>query len=1024
MGRLAFSIWGGVMLAALPVGAAAIAQPTRGSSVFQSAPNDPRAVTVRAKGDGVADDSAALQKAIDTASAKPGGGIVFLPAGKYRITRTLFVWPGVRVFGVGRTRPVLFLAANTPGFQRGVGTMVLFAGNNPRGVTLDNWGNPIKGTPTVPVPPPNSVPFDASIADANSGTFYSALSNVDFEIGEGNPAATGVRQHTAQHTYLAHIDFRLGSALAGVYQVGNLGMDLRFFGGRYGILAEKTSPAWQYTLLDSTFDGQRDAAIREHDASFTLVNTLIRNTPVGIDIERGHSDRLWGSDVRFENVSEAGVVISNEGSVFTQIGFAGALASNTPTFARFRDSGRTVAGKGARYRVGEFTHGLTVDGLNQPGSYQTRFDAAPIASLPKRRGPAIRALPPVSSWVDVRTLGVKGDNTADDTQAIQQAIDRNRVLYFPAGFYRVTDTLKLRPDTVLIGLHPGLTQIVLPDDLPNYRGVGSPKALIESAKGGDAIVSGVGLFTGGVNPRATAMLWRAGERSLVDDVKFQGGHGTTLADGSRFEPYNPNHTADADVTKRWDGQFSSLWVTENGGGTFNGLWTPNTYAHAGLYVSNTSTPGHVYEMSAEHHARAEIVLDGVRNWNFYAPQTEEEAGESRNAVALEVRNSRNILFANFHGYRVTRSIQPAPAAVKLYGSTDIRFRNVHVNAESGFATCDDNGCGTYLRASKFPYENALTDVTRGGSVREREFAVLDISDATGTIPTTATMAPVSKLADGVYSIGGGAVDQSGKLYFIDRQFQRIHGWSDRDRLSVVADAPLDAINLAVDGSSDLLVMSSDGPETTVYAIDPKTPNAVRPIAPTAARGGRSARVALPGSFWNNGEFRDQYDPARDHFTTLPEMFARDMGTPKPREYVSPDGSLVLPAWRVWQQGPANHLGWRFSDLLDTYGWITGKVGDRIHVINASENRTYTGLLGAGGAVSDLKPFAPRGGESVATGPDGRVYVANGQVFVYDAAGVEVGRIDVPDRPVQLLFGGEDKRTLYILTHHALYSARP
>ena len=149
-----------------------------------------------------------------------------------------------------------------------------------------------------------------------------------------------------------------------------------------------------------------------------------------------------------------------------------------------------------------------------------------------------------------------------------------------------------------------------------------------------------------------------------------------------------------------------------------------------------------------------------------------------------------------------------------------------------------------------------------------------------------------------------------------------------------------------------------------------------------------------------------------------------MSAPKPREYVSPDGSLVLPAYRVWQQGPTNHLGWRFSDLLDTYGWVTGKVGDRIHVINASENRTYSGLLGTGGAVSELKPFAPRGGESVATGPDGRVYVANGQVFVYDAAGAEVGRIDVPDRPLQLLFGGEDQRTLYILTHHALYSARP
>src|SRR6188508_1809466 len=94
-------------------------------------------------------------------------------------------------------------------------------------------------------------------------------------------------------------------------------------------------------------------------------------------------------------------------------------------------------------------------------------------------------------------------------------------------------------------------------------------------------------------------------------------------------------------------------------------------------------------------------------------------------ISTEFRNSRNILFANYHGYRVTRSIKPMDAAVKLYNSTDIRFRNVHVNAESGFASCDDKGCGTYTRASKFPFENAILDVTSGQEVREREFARLD-----------------------------------------------------------------------------------------------------------------------------------------------------------------------------------------------------------------------------------------------------------------------------------------------------------
>ncbi|MFX6803641.1 hypothetical protein ABTH20_19485, partial [Acinetobacter baumannii] len=92
---------------------------------------------------------------------------------------------------------------------------------------------------------------------------------------------------------------------------------------------------------------------------------------------------------------------------------------------------------------------------------------------------------------------------------------------------------------------------ILPDGTPAFQGVGSAKALIESARGGDAIVSGLGLFTGGINPRATALLWHAGAQSLVEDVKFQGGHGTDLADGSRFDPYNANHTGDANPAKRW-----------------------------------------------------------------------------------------------------------------------------------------------------------------------------------------------------------------------------------------------------------------------------------------------------------------------------------------------------------------------------------------------------------------------------------------------------------------------------------------
>jgi hypothetical protein len=986
----------------------AIAATAASVSAFQGMPPDPRAIKVVAIGDGKADDTDAIQGAIDRAADKGNGGIVFLPSGRYRITRSILIPLAVRAYGVGPTRPVFVLAKNTPGFQKGVGTMVVFMGGDQYNVGK------------VPVPVASAVPYKDSVRDANSSTFYSALSNVDFDIGDGNPAAAAVRQRTAQHSNLSHIDFHLGSAFAGIYNVGNVGYDLKFYGGRYGIVSEKTSPAWQYTLMDATFDGQREAAIREHEAGLTLANTTIRNTPVGIEIDRGYGDWLWGSDVRFENVSKAAVVISNEDNVYTQLGFQDAIARNVPTFVRYRDSGKAVAGAGASYKVSDFSYGLLLPGLASPGKFGSTMQAAPLQQLPAAPPQVVRPLPPTTEWASAHTFGAKGDGQTDDTAALQKAIDSKRVVYLPLGFYMISDTLRMKPDTVIIGLHPGMTQLVLPNGLPNFAGANTGKAMLESAKGGDAIVSGIGLATGEVNPRAMALLWKAGASSLVDDVRIQGGHGTVLYDGSRKDPYQKS--ANFDPANHWDRQHPSIWVTDGGGGTFVGVWSPNTFSQAGFYVSDTKTPGKVYELSAEHHMRAEIVLDGVENWSFFAPQTEQEVRDGMDAVSLEIRNSRNILFANYHSYRVTRSIKPALSAVKLTNATGIRFRNVHVNGESGFAGCDEKGCGTYLRASKYPFENAIEDVTNKAFVREREFAVLDIGD-TAVIGAPSAV-KVDKLEEGFFSIAGAAVDARGKLYFVDRKFNRIYSWAKGQGLAVVRDTPLDPVNLAFDASGALFVQSSFGPETSVYSFRPEAPvGELAMIAPTPAIARPNARTALPVNFWNNGEFRDQLNVDTYQFTTLAEMFKRDVAIAKTHEYVSPDGSLVMPAFRVWTQGPKDHLGYRWSDTTQTHGFVTAKVGERLVFTNGSENRTYSGLVGLGGSLTDLHLLANRGGESATVGPDGNTYVANGQVFVYAPDGRELLRIDVPERPLQLIFGGADKRTLFILAHHALYAVQ-
>lgn len=54
-----------------------------------------------AAGDGVADDTAEIQAAIDAAAAA-GGGVVFLPAGTYKITAALTGGHGLHILGVGK----------------------------------------------------------------------------------------------------------------------------------------------------------------------------------------------------------------------------------------------------------------------------------------------------------------------------------------------------------------------------------------------------------------------------------------------------------------------------------------------------------------------------------------------------------------------------------------------------------------------------------------------------------------------------------------------------------------------------------------------------------------------------------------------------------------------------------------------------------------------------------------------------------------------------------------------------------
>ena len=429
--------------------------PLWGASYYTMRLDDPRAVYLTrdnfaVHGDGAADDTDAIQQAIDKVQAATNQGIVFVPEGRYRLTKTIYIWPGIRLIGYGAARPVFVLGANTPGYQDPdkEKTMIFFAGRRPG---------------------PNAAP-----PDANPGTFYSAIGNIDLEIQDGNAGASGVRAHYAQHCFLAHMDMRIGSGLAGVHEGGNVIEDVNFHGGRYGIWTGTPSPGWQFTLVDATFEGQREAAIRERAAGLTLIRPHFKNVPTAIAIDPGFPDELWVKNARMEDISGPAVIVSLEKSPRTEINMENVVSKRVPVFAFFNESGRKVAAPGSIYEVKAFSHGLSYADIGAAPETKGIFETTVLTALPEPVKSDLPDLPARETWVNLRTLGAKGDGATDDTAVFQKAIAENRTIYLPSGKYVVSDTIALKPDTVLIGLHPGATTNTARPDAC-ISGAGAPK---------------------------------------------------------------------------------------------------------------------------------------------------------------------------------------------------------------------------------------------------------------------------------------------------------------------------------------------------------------------------------------------------------------------------------------------------------------------------------------------------------------------------------------------------------------------
>jgi hypothetical protein len=435
---------------------------TKAQSVYTHVPDDQEALFFTSelfniKAEGKQDVSDALQLAINKLKKERNFGILFIPEGKYLISKTIYVPKAIRIIGYGQNRPEFILGKNTVGYQDKFNYMFWFTSN------LVEEGLE-----------PN---------DATAGTFYSAISNIDFRIEEGNTKAIALRTHFAQHSFVSHCNFYTNEGYAGIYDLGNEIEDLKFFGGEYGISTGRTSPGWPMLMIDLYFEGQRSAAVLSRNTGMSIVSMHVKNAPVAIELQDGISDRLFMEDCLFENVKK-GVVVGVENKASNQINLLNIFCNHVDVPVYFSPSGTSISGKGSKYIINNFEYGLVMDDMTDDSKYKMVADIAAADVVPIKLDRLIPNLPSMDTWVNVKDFGALGDGKTDDTQAIKEAIAKHKNVYLPTGWYRVTEPIKLREGTNLIGLHPFATQIIIDESESNFSGFGAPVPIVESSEGG------------------------------------------------------------------------------------------------------------------------------------------------------------------------------------------------------------------------------------------------------------------------------------------------------------------------------------------------------------------------------------------------------------------------------------------------------------------------------------------------------------------------------------------------------------
>ncbi|MDP3072596.1 MAG: glycosyl hydrolase family 28-related protein [Opitutaceae bacterium] len=628
---------------------------------------DVTATPFRADQTGRKDATRAIQAAVNF--ARDHQMVCFFPAGTYRVSDTIeciqnpsrqgggMFWPCVLQGSRRGVRPKIVLTARSPGFDDPA----------QRKRVISIWA---RGAG-------REAPVTAEQANI---LFNSMFLNLDITVEEGNSGAVALRMEGAQGSGAQDcvIDVTHGhTGLEGGCGSGGSHAGITVIGGRIGMDLTQSRPA--PTLTGITLINQTATALVYRGIeALCVVGLKLTSQASGPVIVGKTNERnpLCGQisvvDSQIDLQAPGGIAVSSASALYLKNVYVRGAAQivSSPDGAR-------LAGDPAKWtQVVEYAHGPVL-----PEFKGYRF-AAPVYLDGQRQEADVIVTEPAASppddlqarhlWgegfhsyesrgavsVKAPPFGAKGDSFADDTDAIQRAVDENDIVYLPKGYYRITRTIQLRPTTKLVGIAQSFSVLMTREAEGSFADAASPQPLVRTADDRDART--ILAFCYFLVPREMAgafgLHWRCGPQSVLRSA------------GSILRPLRSQGEAATKVP----GRHPLTLVSGHGAGRWYNLNNHELISDAGfryLLLDGAAGPLAIYQCNIEHvlDQDAQIEISRSQRVAIYGMKSE------GNSPALRATDSSEISIFSYGGNLCPK---PGSSLFVFERSTGVLLANV------------------------------------------------------------------------------------------------------------------------------------------------------------------------------------------------------------------------------------------------------------------------------------------------------------------------------------------------------------